>query len=383
MKILLVANYKPDAQESMLRFASALYEGLQLAGLEVQIVHPEPHFKKTGASGFGKWLGYLDKFAFFPRKLRRLAREADIVHICDHSNAMYVRHVESRPHLITCNDMLAIRSALGEFPQNQTEWSGRILQSWILAGLKRARRLTCISVATQRDVIRLTGHSRERVSVTYMGQNFAYAPVEEISIAAEARRNNAAFDPGVFTRHGLPEKPYLIHVGGTQWYKNRNGVLAMCAALQKQLGEQAPSLLVVGKPLHNPPTGVQSRSGVDNQQLAALYSGAELLLFPSLEEGFGWPVIEAQACGCQTLTTNKMPMTEVGGDAAFYVNDPQNALEGAALIAQVLEQNATQRQLTIRKGMENAARFSTGRMIQEYVSIYRSLLRTGFDGAQD
>lgn len=375
MKILLVANYKPDAQESMLRFANALYDGLKLAGVDVQIVHPEPHFKNTGASGFGKWLGYLDKFVLFPRKLRQLARDADIVHICDHSNAMYVQSVESRPQLVTCNDMLAIRSARGEFPQNRTGWSGRVLQSWILAGLKRARRLTCISAATQRDVMRLTGHSQERVSVTYMGQNFAYAPVEEISTAAETRRTSSSFDAGVFTRHGLPERPYVIHVGGTQWYKNRNGVLRMYAALQKQLGEETPTLLVVGKPLENPPAGVRSLSGVDNQQLAALYSGAELLLFPSLEEGFGWPIIEAQACGCRALTTNKAPMTEVGGDAAFYLDDPENADEGAAAIGRILQQNVIQRQASIARGRENAARFSTERMIREYTSIYHSLIR--------
>src|SRR5207249_6761486 len=112
---------------------------------------------------------------------RRLAASADVVHICDHSNALYVRHIEKRPHLVTCNDMLAIRSAHGEFPQNRTGWSGRILQRWILAGLRRARRLTCISEATRHDVLRLTGHRPEVVSVTYMGQNFPYMPVAEIA----------------------------------------------------------------------------------------------------------------------------------------------------------------------------------------------------------
>lgn len=374
MRVLLVSNYLHDRQESMLRFAAALAEGLRAAGVDVQIVRPEPVFGKLkpGGSGLGKWLGYLDKFLLFPPRLRRLAAASDIVHICDHSNAMYVKCIERRPHLVTCNDMLAIRSARGEFPQNRTGWSGRILQRWILAGLRRARRLTCISEATRRDVLRLTGHRTEAVSVTYMGQNFSYAPVREIAEAAEKRRQGGEFDQTVFARFGVPAEPYFLHVGGGQWYKNRAGVLSIHAALQVRLGSRAPKLVMVGPPCASP--GVEVRSDVDNAALAALYSGAELLLFPSLEEGFGWPIIEAQACGCRVLTTAKAPMTEVGGAAAFYLADPSDAAAGVSAVEKILAQNAFARAETIRAGIENAARFSTERMVREYLAIYREVL---------
>lgn len=429
MRVLLVSNYLPDRQESMLRFATALAGGLRAAGVEVQLVRPEPCFGRLqpGASGLGKWLGYLDKFLLFPLRLRRLARAVDLVHICDHSNAMYVRHVGKRPHLVTCNDMLAIRSARGEFPQNRTGWSGRILQRWILAGLRRARRLTCISEATRRDVLRLTGHRSGVVSVTYMGQNFSYAPVVEVARAAELRRRGEKCDEGAFARFGVPAEPYLLHVGGGQWYKNRAGVLAIYAALRNREimsflparhpersapegegGRDTPSkdpvtspagrlveprdpsaavhsaqddtekkvqiskLVLVGPPCDAP--GVEARSGVDNAALAALYSGAELLLFPSLEEGFGWPIIEAQACGCRVLTTGKEPMTEVGGPAARYLADPNDAAAGAAVVQEILAQKESARAAAVCAGMENAARFSTERMIREYLAIYREVL---------
>ncbi len=374
MKVLLVSNYLHDRQESMLRFASVLAEGLRGAGVEVQLARPEPCFGrlKQGGHGLGKWLGYLDKFLLFPPRLRRLAATVDLVHICDHSNAMYVKHVEGRPHVVTCNDMLAIRSARGEFPQNRTGWSGRILQRWILSGLRRARRLACISEATRRDVLRLTGHRPETVSVTYMGQNFSYAPVTEIAEAAEQRRRGEKFDETVFARFGIPAEPYLLHVGGGQWYKNRAGVLAIYAALRKKPGVRTPKLVLVGPPCTEP--GVEVRNGVDNQTLAALYSGAELLLFPSLEEGFGWPIIEAQACGCRVLTTAKEPMTEVGGAAAFYLADPNDATAGAAAVELILAQGDSARAATVRGGIDNAARFSTERMIREYLAVYREVL---------
>lgn len=373
MKILLVSNYLSDRQESMLRFATALADGLRNSGVDVQIARPESFFGrlKPGGSGVGKWLGYLDKFLLFPARLRGLAATADLVHICDHSNAMYVRHVADRPHLVTCNDMLAIRSARGEFRQNRTGCSGRILQRWILAGLRRARRLTCISQATRRDVLRLTGHREDIVSVTYMGQNFPYAPVPEIAAAAEARRRGEKVDPAIFAKFGVPSEPYLLHVGGGQWYKNRPGVIAMHSALRQRMGAQAPRLLIIGPPCA---ADVETRSGVDNSSLAALYSGAELLLFPSLEEGFGWPIIEAQACGCRVLTTGKDPMAEVGGEAAFYLADPNDAAAGAEAIAQILRQSETVRAASVRAGIDNAARFSTQRMIREYLAIYREAL---------
>ena len=362
----------------MLRFAAILRSGLAAAGVDAETVRPEPLFGRLrpGARGLGKWLGYLDKFCVFPWRLRRLARGADVVHICDHSNAIYLPHIVARPHLVTCSDLLAIRSARGEFPQNRTGWTGRILQRWILSGLRRARRLTCASEATRSDVLRLTGHPPECVSVTFMGQNFAYAPVAEISRAVEARRRGESSSAQAFSERGLPARPYILHVGGSHWYKNRRGVLAIHAALRRRFGRETPDLVLVGPPLARPIPGAETRQQVDNATLAALYSGAELLLFPSLEEGFGWPIIEAQACGCRVLATGRAPLTEVGGNAAFYLADPNDAEAGAARVMEILAQDEEARGKAIEAGIANAARFSTSRMISEYAALYREVLGT-------
>src|SRR5829696_8675105 len=99
MKVLLISNYAGDHQESMLRFAKLMFDGLTLAGVDARIIRPEPTLGKLAgrsATGLGKWLGYFDKFCLFPWKLRREASAARrdgssngcLVHICDHSNAM-------------------------------------------------------------------------------------------------------------------------------------------------------------------------------------------------------------------------------------------------------------------------------------------------------
>ena len=136
MKVLLVGNYAPDAQESMQRFCAMLEGELRALGHQVRVVRPRPrlNYRAAPAAGIAKWLGYADKFLLFPAMLRRAARRADIVHICDHSNAPYAKHCGKTPHLVTCHDVLAIASALGLVPQNPTGATGKLLQRFILRG---------------------------------------------------------------------------------------------------------------------------------------------------------------------------------------------------------------------------------------------------------
>ncbi|HEX6773614.1 MAG TPA: glycosyltransferase family 1 protein, partial [Acidobacteriaceae bacterium] len=91
MKILLVGNYAPDRQDSMQLYASMMEKGLRARGHEVRLLQPPAVLgnRVAESSPFFKWLGYTDKFLLFRRKLRRAAAKADIVHLCDHSNAMY------------------------------------------------------------------------------------------------------------------------------------------------------------------------------------------------------------------------------------------------------------------------------------------------------
>ncbi len=309
MRILLVANYLPDGQQSMQRYAAVLEEGFTAAGHEVRLIRPRARVGEAG----GKWGGHFDKFVLFPRELRRATEWADLVQICDHSNAIYAKYVEDRPHVITSHDMLAVRSALGEFPGYPTRWSGRRLQRMIVNGLSRARNIVCVSEATCADVERLVPGGDKNVTCIYNGLNYPYQPMPRKESAKRLETMGLS-----------PDRPFILHVGGNQWYKNRAGVLKIFALVRKRV----PSLLLVmaGKPwtsemrelareLRLEDAAVE-RAGLPEEDLRALYSCAEALLFPSLAEGFGWPVAEAQACGCPVVTSNRAPMTEVGGSGS-------------------------------------------------------------------
>ena len=163
MKVLLLGSYEFDGATSIKIWANALLRQLLQDGIEARMISPKPVFGafKRSPGGLGKWLGYIDRFILFPRVLRAAARQADVVHVCDHGSAMYVPTVKGRPAIVTCNDMLAVRGAMGELADCQASFFGRLLQRWIRRGLSRADLLVCVSRYTLDDVDRILGADRE------------------------------------------------------------------------------------------------------------------------------------------------------------------------------------------------------------------------------
>jgi glycosyltransferase involved in cell wall biosynthesis len=373
--VLLLANYLPDEQESMQRFVQILHMGLRARGIAVQMIRPEPKLRKHGSvqQGLGKWLGYVDKFVLFPSRLKKRLSEfkrGDVLHICDHSNAIYTKYAARIPHLVTCHDLLAIRSAHGEFPENPTGVTGHVFQQMILKGINRARRVACVSKATRDDLARLSELDSTKITLIENGLNHPYGPLAR----DEAMRRIAA-------KLKNPPAHFILHVGGNQWYKNRAGVIGIYSNFLKLLPEGS-DLILVGKPLTeamrfeissaNIGDRVHALHNCDNEDLRALYSAAEAFLFPSLAEGFGWPILEAQACGCAVVTSARPPMNEVGGDAAVYI-DPRDKPAAARTLRDLLWESGLEKAARKQKSLANASRFGADRMIDRYVEEYARL----------
>jgi glycosyltransferase involved in cell wall biosynthesis len=107
---------------------------------------------------------------------------------------------------------------------------------------------------------------------------------------------------------------------------------------------------------------------VTQEQLCAIYSAAQALIFPSFYEGFGWPIIEAQACGCPVFTSNRAPMTEVGGTAAIYF-DPLDEEKAAECVAK----NLRDTKMIVESGFDNIQRFYFSCFKGKYESVYQSV----------
>lgn len=371
--LILVGNFAPDAQQSMLRYAQLLLRELPQRGRSTTLVAPQPRFARLCRSyrysGWPKLLGYLDKFVVFPRTLRRLARRQPdaVFHLLDHGNAVYLPHLPART-VMSCHDLLQVRAALGEFPQQRVSRSGRRYQQWILRSLALAPLTACISWKTRRDLLRLTPLSPARVTVVPLGLNHDYRRLDP---GVAWSRLAGQGDPAAPL---APGDPFLLNVGGGQWYKNRPGLLQLFHCLRSQHGYKG-RLVVVGKALSVGESALAQELGlnahlvslqnVPNPVLEALYSVADGLLFPSWEEGLGWPLLEAQACGCRVFTSNRPPMTEVAGEAAVYF-DPADTAGAAALVADALRTSPSFNPA----GPANVQRFTVAAMIDSYLELY-------------
>jgi len=381
-ELVLIGNFLPDRQESMLRFGQLLEDGLKARGWNVNVWRPRARFANLAGTyrygGIPKYLGYLDKFLVFPRTIRRQSRKANsdtAYHIVDHSNAVYVHSLRGRHVLVTCHDLLQVRSALGEFPQNPVSSSGQKYQKWILNSLRAAPMVVCISGKTRKDVQRLTGLTDAATPVIYMGLNYPYRPMPTAEAATVMQ---ACLERQKKTWQEIATLPngFLVGIGGAHWYKNRTGLIAAFSALQRR--PNSPTHLVyIGPPLEEEQLAIlrQARienavirlTGVSNEELRAIYSLARALLFPSWEEGFGWPIAEAQACGCPVFTSNREPMTEIGGAAAAYV-DPADPEGAADVMARAWADTDRMR----ADGLRQAEHWSTERMLAEYERAYQT-----------
>lgn len=360
----------------MNRFTQMLVQGFKNAGVKVEIWHPKVYLGKLTAStlsGFGKWLGYLDKWIVFPLILRKrlLKRKLNATntyfHICDHSNAPYLKYLPAGQSGITCHDVLAIRGGFGfsdaYCPATKL---GKVLQRWILSNLCRAQFLACVSHFTFSQLTNLKSGPvlrAQRWRVIHNSFNGDFGPISKEQ--ASTLVSNAGLEK---------ERSFLLHVGSSLARKNRKLLVDLIAILGSSwqgnicyAGEAVDEELLEYARSLNLQSRIVSVVKPDHATLVALYNSCDALVFPSFSEGFGWPIIEAQACGAPVIASNKDPLPEVSGNAALHA-DPTKPEQFAA--AYLSLQNKRIRADLIEKGYKNTKRFDSAIMIAAYLDLY-------------
>jgi glycosyltransferase involved in cell wall biosynthesis len=374
VKILLIGNYLPDAQESMGRYADLLRAGLLEAGHEVILTVPRRvlNGRERPPAGIWKWIGYLDKYILSAASLRRAAKHVDLVHVCDHSNSVYIPAQSEVPYVVTCHDLLAVRGAIGEDTDCPASATGVYLQRAILRGLGRAQAVACVSTATLRDAQRLLNGYPGTLSVVPNALHYPYRALGRSELTP--RLAEAASLGGLGA--------YVLHVGSNQRRKNRECALR---ALSSVAVSWSGKLVFAGQPLTSELRRLAAQLGIadrvveiikpSNQLLEALYNGAVALLFPSRFEGFGWPIIEAQACGCPVICSDRPPFPEVAGNAAIMCDADDHLGFGNAIVA--LAKDAERREDLRHRGQVNSLRYGREQMIAQFLSLYEQVAVTG------
>ncbi|MCH6234039.1 glycosyltransferase [Cognataquiflexum rubidum] len=375
----------------MPRFARMLGDGMQGLGHQVEYWMPKARFfNLPGSTTIKKWLGYVDQYIIFPAevKLRLKNCPQDTLFVfTDHALGPWVPLVANRLHVIHCHDFLAQKSALGDIPENPTSWTGRQYQAYIRRGYIQGRNFISVSEKTRNDLHEFLPIMPQLSEVVFNGlnQNFKLiAPLEARKYVEDRYKLNLY--------NGC-----ILHVGGNQWYKNRIGVISIYNAWRKLSQKKIP-LLLVG-PFANSAlldfhsqspykSDIHLLSGMDDTFVRHAYAGASLMLFPSLAEGFGWPIAEAMASGCPVITTNEAPMIEVGGEAAFYIprmpaeeNDREAWSKAAAdKVEEILEFAPEGRAKVVEAGVENTKRFDSKMTLARINGIYQKILQNSLTG---
>jgi len=343
--VILLSNFREDKQLSMLRFGSFLASKYpENSGFEIKEWYPRPFFSKISpGKRWNKWAAYLDKYLIFPKrmknKLQSLVQPVDLVHIIDHSNAVYLPQLNrfsQAKKIITCHDLIAVRTAQGEFHQApKTSRSGKCLQRWIHNSLEHADYYACDSQQTKQDLARLVPRSELNSAVIHLGTETNFPTLEK----QKSSIDKLPFNPS--------KTNYLLHVGSAAWYKNRKAVLKAFQHACENLPNLDLKLILVGpKPQDGEldaslsnwfqahPNALICLNDICENSLGKLYKQARCLVFPSHIEGFGWPPLEAAVYGCPVITTCTGAISDLLGKYPHYVDaDVQASIDQAVLQA--------------------------------------------------
>lgn len=256
-------------------------------------------------------------------------------------------------------------------PGNSSLLDTWIYRRWLPSVLPGVDAVITVSQTSKKDIVSYLKVPPCKVHVIYEGVNVVYHPVS---------RDEAT---EVATRYNLPPG-YILFVGSIEERKNLRRLLHACAWLW-QREEQRP-LVVVGTRKWRYSGIMQTIAElgvrhcviftgyVPDADLPAVYSAADVFVFPSLYEGFGLPPLEAMACGTPVICSNAGSLPEVVGDAAIMV-DPCDVAGLAEAMHQVLTDADLAQELRTR-GLARASQFTWQRTAQQTAAVYQRVLQT-------
>ncbi|MGQ7871196.1 glycosyltransferase family 4 protein [Sunxiuqinia sp. sy24] len=286
------------------------------------------------------------------------AAELDIYHGLSNELPHGIEQTDIK-RVVTIHDLIFMR-----FPEFYKTADRKIYLRKVKHACQAADKIIAISEQTKQDLIQFIGANPAKIKVIYQAIN----PIYFKKASAEDLQDTQK-------RLALPPH-FMLTVGTLEARKNLGSILK---AIDK-LKSNTP-LVVIGKKtnyLHHLKPLIQKLGDqliflheVDDADLSRLYQLAKLTIYPSVFEGFGLPIAEAQACGCPVITSNISSMPEAGGDGAHYIQ-PKKPKEISQAIQQISE-DVNYRDILILKGQLNAERFTTKAYAQQLMTLYNKL----------
>lgn len=305
----------------------------------------------------------------FPSRVQQ--QPADIYHIIDHSDAHIIRWIKRKgtPVVVTCHDLINYF-----YPQN-LEGSVRLpfvsdhLWRSAVEAMAEADAIVAVSTMTATDIKKMLNIDAQRIFVVSNAVDAIFQPVSSEAIQAFRQQMNTP-----------PNTLCLLNVGSNHPRKNVFIILQALNQL-KQSGIPFHFWKINGAfnseqqafiQSHRLEASIRYLENLDKSALIQAYSAADILVAPSLHEGFGLTLLEAMACGTPVITSNCSAMPEVVGDAGVLV-DPTDS-QAIANAIQHLYYNSSLYQELCLKSIERSRLFGWEKTAEEITKIYENLL---------
>jgi glycosyltransferase involved in cell wall biosynthesis len=362
MRIVIAAWHLKDFNVGLGRYSRGLIEALGRVDSENQyeILLPDDSYTFPERSNVRY---HLIRFPLFKRRVweqvaPRLVGEYDLLH-CPYDST--IRQKRGK-FVVTIHD---VKPLLFPSLKKSLNVNRLVEQWWVGDRWKWIDHVMTPSEHSKQDIVRFLKLDPQRVSVVYPGINGAwFAPAPDRSSSR------------------WREKAYLLTVAGNDPTKNVETLLHAYALLPESIRTTVDLVLAGDMSERDDLRGLARLLGIEahtvftgrikDDELVALYQGARLFVFPSLYEGFGFPVLEAMACGCPVLTSNVSSLPEVAGEAAILL-DPMDQKEWARQMEHVLSDSMVQMKMR-ECGLEQAKRFTWDATAKETIKVYEQVV---------
>lgn len=365
LSVALLHDYRESV--SMGLYAECLGTALERCGVAITRIRPDCVLPAPWRNTFvtDKLDSYLGRFVRYPRVARRA--RAHVFHVVDHGQGYLVSSLDPRRTVVTCHDVILLAVAAGRIRSDTRPLLATSILRHSLETMKRARRIIAVSEQTRADLIQLVRVDPAKIEVIYSGLNLP--PTSPSTDRDDVR-----------ARFGVPAGPVVLHVGYAGFYKNIPGVLRVVARVRR---DGVPVTLVrCGAALSRHQRALAESLGLGDAlielgprtrfELAELYRAADVLLFPSLYEGFGWPPLEAMASGLPVVCSRGGALGETVSDAALTC-EPEDERGLADAVVRVLSAPRVRDEL-IRRGRLRASEFDWDRTAARVRDVYRAVV---------